>query len=132
MIKKFVWRLLQGGKNESSGEQADLVKCSCCDKMIPASQMELSFNLPDEIASLSIEERERRCEGTNDHQSLDGNRFFVRGLIPLPIIGKKDNYCLGVWAEISKESYATVLELWDEDCRSNESPIHGKLTNSPL
>lgn len=105
-----------------------LIKCSCCDKMLPANQMELTFGLPDEIFALPELEREERTEGSSDLYVLDGNRFFVRGLLPLPIEGQND-YCLGAWAEVSEEDFDKIEELWDVDIRADEPRIKASLSN---
>lgn len=108
---------------------SELIKCSCCDKMLPANQMELTFGLPDEIFTLSAQDMEDRTEGSTDLYVLDGNRFFVRGLLPLPIEGQND-YCLGAWAEVSEEDFDKIEELWEVDVRADEPRIKANLSNS--
>lgn len=107
----------------------ELIKCSCCDKMLPANQMELTFGLPDEIFALPEQEKEVRTEGSTDLYVLDGNRFFVRGLIPLPIENRED-YCLGAWAEVSEKDFDRIEELWDVDVRAEEPRINATLANA--
>jgi len=108
---------------------SELIKCSCCDKMLPANQMELTFGLPDEIFSLSKKDREERTEGCTDLYILDDNRFFVRGLLPLPIKNQND-YCLGAWAEISEKDFERIEDLWDTDVGADEPRIKATLSNS--
>ena len=107
----------------------ELIKCSCCDKMLPANQMELTFGLPDEIFALSEKEKEGRTEGSTDLYVLDENRFFVRGLIPLPVENQED-YCLGAWAEVSKKDFDRIEELWEVDIRTEEPSIKATLANA--
>jgi hypothetical protein len=97
--------------------------------MLPANQMELTFGLPDEIFALSEKEKEDRTEGNTDLYILDGNRFFVRGLLPLSIEGQND-YCLGAWAEVFEVDFDKIEELWDVDVRADEPRIKASLSNS--
>lgn len=108
---------------------SELIKCSCCDKMLPANQMELTFGLPDEIFSLSKKDMEERAEGSTDLYILDDNRFFVRGLLPLPIENQND-YCLGAWAEVSEKDFERIEDLWDTDVGADEPRIKAILSNS--
>lgn len=97
--------------------------------MLPANQMELTFGLPDDIFALSEQDKKERTKGSTDLYVLDGNRFFVRGLLPLPIESQND-YCLGAWAEVSEEDFDRIEELWDVDVRANEPSIKACISNS--
>ncbi|MCJ8319516.1 MAG: DUF2199 domain-containing protein [Colwellia sp.] len=97
--------------------------------MLPANQMELTFGLPDEIFSLSKKDMEERAEGSTDLYILDDNRFFVRGLLPLPIENQND-YCLGAWAEVSEKDFERIEDLWDTDVGADEPRIKAILSNS--
>ena len=107
----------------------ELIECSCCGKMVAASDLELSFRRPDEIASLSDEERDDRCEHDGDIYTLDGKKYFVRCIIPLPVHECGNYYAIGAWAEVSKEDYKKIWELWDDKKQNNEEPIGATLAN---
>ena len=106
-----------------------LVECQCCGEMVPASNMELTFRRPDVIAALSEEERDERCKHDDDSCELDGNRFFIRGLVPLPVQESAQPYCLGAWVEISKSDFKKVEQLWNDGNQADEKPISGVLAN---
>ena len=107
----------------------DLIECSCCGKLVPAANIELAYRRPDVIASLSSEELEARSTHTDDICILDGERFFVRCTISLPIRMSSESYAIGAWAEISERDFATVQKLWDEVDQANAPAIDGVLAN---
>jgi len=44
----------------------ELVKCHCCERMVPANSIELTFRKPDYIASMGEEEIEENCRYNDD------------------------------------------------------------------
>lgn len=111
--------------------EPQLIKCSCCDKMLPATQIELTFKKPDEIADLSTEELESRCEQLwEDGFNLENERFFIRALIPLQIHESDDEYCLGAWVELNHQDYQMILDDWENDIASPSKSVQGRLANN--
>lgn len=55
----------------------------------------------------------------SEYCAIDGENFFVRGVIPLPIVGTEEFFRWGVWGALSRENFRTLLEL-DEDPRRAE------------
>lgn len=97
--------------------------------------MEFTFKRPDAIAALSAGERETSCKETDDLCAIwgdaeDSHRFYVRGLLPLPVVGRETPYNLGIWLEVSKKSFDRILELWEDVDQANEPPIDGRLANA--
>ena len=91
---------------------------------------ELVFRLPDVIHALSDEERGTRCDISTDMCALDRERFFLRGLLPLPVSGRTEPYRLGVWAEISLDTFQRIYERWDDADQAEEPPHPATLANS--
>ena len=104
--------------------------CAICGKEHPARNLELVFRRPDAIATLTEEEREKRCQENNDICVLDENRFFVRGLLALPVHERDQPYSLGVWAEVDGDSFQRILDLWDAPDQADEPPMEGTLANA--
>lgn len=104
--------------------------CSVCGKEHPARNMELSFRRPDVIFNLTSEERKARCKENDDICILDGERFFVRGLLALPVRERDYPYSQGVWAEIDRESFQRIWDLWDDPDQGEEPPMAGTLANA--
>lgn len=107
----------------------ELVKCSCCGEMVPAKNIEISFRRPDDIASLSKDDLNSRCEHDDDTCVLDGERYFVRCTIPLPVQESLNLYAIGAWAEISESSFKKIRKLWSDENQVDEPPIEGNLAN---
>jgi len=103
--------------------------CSVCGCEHAGDGLELAFEQPHEIAELSLEARARRCLLKSDVSVLDDQRFFVRGVLPLPVAGRAVPYNLGVWAEIDKSALARIDELWDDPRQEREPPFDGTLAN---
>jgi hypothetical protein len=103
--------------------------CAQCGKEHPVSEMELTFRRPDAVAALDERERESRVQESRNFCVMDGERFFVRVLLPLPVHGRAIPYNIGLWAEVDKRSFERVYELWEETDRGNEPPMHARLAN---
>jgi hypothetical protein len=106
------------------------VVCATCGKLHPAEEAELTFRLPDAIHSLAVADREARCHISSDICALDEERFFVRGLVPIPVSGRDRPYCIGAWAEIPECSFNTIYELWDDPDQAAAGPFAGVLANA--
>ena len=106
------------------------VKCPCCEKLVLAADAELSYHLPDDIACMSAEEIKSTCKYTDDYVVCEDEYFYIRCILPLPVRDTEKNYCIGVWAQISPNSYNRVWELWSDEDQANEAPISGLLANA--
>lgn len=113
---------------------ANSVKCEVCGAYHPLSKMELAFRRPDDIAHWSDRKIKKRCQfnkGT-DFYIVDGERFFLRGVIILPIERSGDDYAIGIWAETSQESFERIYDLWDDPDQNKAAPMRGSLANDIL
>lgn len=107
----------------------ELVRCPCCEKMVPANDVELTYRKPDPIASMCEDEIESQCKYTNDYYVCDDEYFYIRCVLPLPVHDTGKDYCLGVWAQVSPNSFNKIWELWDDENQSKEPPMCGLLAN---
>jgi hypothetical protein len=103
--------------------------CSDCGKVHSPDELELVFLRPDPIVAMPKEQREARAKETNDLCSIELDRFFVRTTLPLPVSDRSKEYNLGVWAELSKEAFFRVIELWDEANQDVEPSFSATLAN---
>jgi len=97
--------------------------------MVPAPEVELTYGLPDFIASLSEEELAARCRYTEDCYVCDDKYFYIRGVLPLPVFGYDDDYCLGVWVQVSGKGFKKAWELQGGESQADELPLKGLLAN---
>jgi hypothetical protein len=108
--------------------ESKLVKCSQCGEEHDLIDMEVAFGMPDDYFNLNDEDREARGKITNDFCQLD-ERYFVRSVIPVPVIGWTEIYCWGVWVELSKDDFFNAYDTWKDDDVSHIPKLRGKLAN---
>lgn len=71
--------------------------------------MDVTFGLPDDIFALSEEQREVRTKTHSDLCSLDDKRYFIRGVVYVPVQELGTKFGWGVWAEVSEETFYRYL-----------------------
>lgn len=71
------------------------MKCPCCDKEVELHQMDVAFCLPDAIFTLPEEQRASRAKTHSDLCSLDDARYFIRGIVYVPVQQLGTNFVLG-------------------------------------
>jgi hypothetical protein len=103
--------------------------CEQCGVEHPVEELELSFRRPDAVAALSQESRSERVQENKDLCVLDGQRFFVRALLPLQVIGRATAYNVGVWVEVARPVFERIYELWDAPEQSLEPSFAAAFAN---
>jgi hypothetical protein len=86
-----------------------LHRVRCGNAAVP---LERNFQMPDDVFALG-DERKDRAEIQRNFVSLDGKRFFVRCLLPVPI-ESYGSWCVGLWVEVSKNDYDRAWGAWDD------------------
>lgn len=88
--------------------------------------MSLDCPLPVWIECISEAERPTRCEMLmNDLCVLDGEHFFIRGELQIPVPALDESLVLAVWVSLSEKNFRRMLEFWDSPSRLNEPPSFG-------
>jgi len=90
------------------------MKCSCCGKDIGEIAFDKGYKMPDDVWSLPNEERESRAEIDSDLCRLD-DRYFLRGVAYIPVLGVDKCYGWGFWAEVSEDSFIEYVEAYEQD-----------------
>jgi hypothetical protein len=107
--------------------------CSRCGSVHDGAPLDWSYDAPIYWHSLSEEERESRGRLSEDLcviRDEDGDLFFIRGVLPIPVAGPEKEFRYGVWASLSEKSFRRVVDLWDDPSRTEEPPYFGWLSNS--
>jgi hypothetical protein len=91
--------------------------------------MELTFRRPDDVAKLSVDERARLVRENDDLCIIDGKRFFVRSLLPLPVESREVPYCIGIWGEVTQAAFKQIYDLWDSNEQVHEPPFAAEIAN---
>lgn len=99
-------------------------KCGLYHKEIP---MAYGADAPYQFSLIPENERESRCTLTQDQCIIDGEQYFTRGQIELPVEGNIDNFCWNVWVEVSEQDFERMGELWEDENRVLEKPYSGKI-----
>ena len=103
--------------------------CSCCGKQFDELPMSFAPRAPDPWAALNDEDRAARSVINSDACVIDGEQFFVRGCIEIPVIGLDTTFVWGAWVSVSKPSFDLIEELWEADIRQDRPPFLGWLCN---
>ncbi|MBK6471234.1 MAG: DUF2199 domain-containing protein [Betaproteobacteria bacterium] len=103
--------------------------CATCGQEHSGLPQDYSFGLPDEVFELDFISRYLRARSNSDLCTLDESRYFMRGVIPLPFQDSGEEYCWGVWVEVSREDHDKYVRGYHDDL-SAEPSFPGKLANS--
>jgi hypothetical protein len=104
-------------------------RCAECDaehRGLP----DLAFRLPDDAFAIPEDERPARLRSSNDLCIVDGERHFVRAVLPVPVRETDYEYCFGVWVALEEPDFVRYRELFDEDPPDDEGPYVGSLSNA--
>lgn len=75
-------------------------------------------------------EFEARVEENADQCIVDGEFFFVRGHIELPVIDTGEVFIWSVWVSLSEQSFTLMSENWDKKGREESEPYFGWLMSN--
>jgi hypothetical protein len=103
--------------------------CRVCGKRHDVLPLSFSVKAPQAVTAIPLEELERRVVITRDQCVIDGRDFYLRGRIPVPILGLDEPFIWGVWAEISPKSFLRSNHIWHTEGREREPEFPGWLNN---
>ncbi|HEY8407408.1 MAG TPA: DUF2199 domain-containing protein [Gaiellaceae bacterium] len=89
--------------------------CSVCGEHHDQRLLDVRLALPHAIHLLDVDARTRRAWLADDFAVLDDERFFVRGLLELPIPGIDDRFAYGSWVEVSMQDFQELMRHWHDD-----------------
>jgi hypothetical protein len=104
--------------------------CGICYEWHDNLPMSYSVRAPMAVAVIPEHQLDRRVIFTLDQCIIDGRDFYLRGRIPVPIIGMEQPFIWGVWARISKEDFTRANDMWKVPGRENEPPFRGWLDSA--
>jgi hypothetical protein len=61
---------------------------------------------------------------------IDGEHFFIRGLVEIPVVDGDGPFAWGVWVSLSKTSFDRANALWHDPNRVSEPAYFGWLCDS--
>jgi hypothetical protein len=110
--------------------EASTFQCSCCGQTFSGPPLAWHFEAPDAWLSLAADEQETRGRLSSDQCIIDGEEFFIRGLVELPIVGEDEVFAWGVWVSLSRKNFDRASALWEDEARVSEGPYFGWFCNS--
>jgi hypothetical protein len=102
--------------------------CSICGQEHEGLARDWAFKLPDEVWAIPESERAERARYDTDLCQLE-ERYFIRCILPVPLLEEDGAFCWGVWAEVEEFVFHRYLEIYEED-GSDEPRRRGKLANA--
>ncbi len=106
--------------------------CDVCGEKHAGETRDIRMGLPQPIFFLDEEERRRRAYVENDFAVLstqNGDRYFVRALLELPVDGEDGYFGYGAWVEVSAADASALEDLWDDEKGQRAAPFSGTLAN---
>ncbi|WP_405016526.1 DUF2199 domain-containing protein [Kitasatospora sp. NBC_00070] len=104
--------------------------CSCCDEPLDTSEPAFNLVLPDPLAELTEEERERtitfHSEQTVLTRTIGG---FVRALLAVPLTDGR-TVSLGVWVSLEADTYTQFADAVHGTDDTAVGPFEGRLANA--
>ena len=108
------------------GEVVFTFKCHSCDET-HVGMPTFGADKPLSYFAVPQDERDTRCDVGSDDCVIDGDSFFVRGCIEIPVHGYSVPFVWGVWASLSKDSFNTWVSAFGKQKRSHIGPFFGWL-----
>jgi len=102
--------------------------CATCGQRHPGLPTDYGFRLPDDVHALSYVTRYLRSRSNADLCTLDERRYFIRGIVPLPMREAEGEFCWGVWVEVGKAIHDLYAQEFEADLSSYEV-VAGRLAN---
>lgn len=103
--------------------------CGTCGQEHAGLPLDFGFRLPDEVHGLGYLDRYLRSRSNADLCTLDEGRYFLRAVLPLALIESDEEFCWGVWVEVSRRCHDVYLSGFHSDLRKQRS-LSGRLANS--
>lgn len=105
------------------------MECPHCGDDVASHERDIGFQLPDVLFEMTEAECEARATVTDDLCTLDDERFFIRGVLAVPLRGTDQAFGWGFWAEVSAEDFERYHAHFNDD-GTDATPFRGTLANS--
>jgi hypothetical protein len=92
-----------------------------------AEPLERNYGEPDDIFALG-KDKGVRAKVSRSFCSLDGERFFVRCLLPIPVEGYRQ-WTIGLWLEVARAEHDRAAAVWDDPERYPALRFSGVIAN---
>jgi len=87
-------------------------QCSICGELhddLP----DIGSDRPAQWWDIPKQERDERIKLTPDICVIDGEHFFIRGVVEIPIHDHPEQFGFGVWVSQKRENFQTYVDNWN-------------------
>jgi hypothetical protein len=114
----------------ASEKRSDSYFCDSCHEFHSGLPISYAADSPDSYAWLKDSERKDRVVLGSDQCIIDEDKYFIRGVIELPVIGREDVFLWGVWASVWEKDFDEINAHWETPGREGLiGPYKGRLNN---
>ena len=99
-------------------------KCSSCGD-IHSGVPTFGAHYPITMLQVPEQERDERVSLGTDDCVIDGEEFYVRGCIEIPVHEHADPFVWGSWVSLSEASFHEFIEYYDKNERDHVGPFFG-------
>jgi len=103
--------------------------CSVCGQHHDVLPLSYSVKAPRAASLIPADQLKQRVVITADQCVIDGIDFYLRGRIPVPIIGLDEPFIWGVWVEVGPKNFLRTIDMWNVEGREAEQPFPGWLNS---
>jgi hypothetical protein len=103
--------------------------CSNCGMYHHDVPMSYGSDAPMLYFLIPEEERADKAALTADQCIIYDKRYYIRGVIEIPVEGHSERFSWSVWVEVNKTDFDRIHELWEDDNRILEAPFVGELSS---
>lgn len=113
-------------------------KCDTCEEWHTGACLDFGYTAPiywDHDHKVSTDSNPPSLEPipewflNEDFCVVEGEHFFVRGIIHLPIVGTADTFRWGVWGSLSRENFEKLVKAFDDPDGIELPPMFSWLSN---
>lgn len=114
-------------------------KCHSCEEWHTGPCLDFSFDAPIYWSDEDKKANEATIRGAGQSPKtfldedlcvIDGESFFVRGILHLPIIGTDETFRWGIWGSLSKQNFQKLVSVFDDAERVELPPMFSWLSNN--
>lgn len=107
-------------------------QCTCCGKAMVGLPMDLAYQRPDRWDDLGADQKAQSLLQSDFCciRPADGSEaYFIRALLPIPVVDFEAEFRFGVWVAVSRESFRIYADGFKTDIYRQESCI-GHIANA--
>lgn len=104
-------------------------QCRCCGE-VHAGWPDWHFGAPDPVRAVPEMERSARVDLTADGCVIDGQDFYAKGLLRLPVQGSTDALTWGVWISLGEADFVALEQAFSDPGRTTGVNYLGWLANT--